>query len=75
MVFDRTYAGLRCRVTRPLTTRQGFLPRDSRGTVVSQMENLGRQLTTVAWDNGLVIPMLEGEVEIAGQKGYGHDDK
>ena len=64
---------MRCRAPRPINTWQGFLPKGLLGTIVSEMENLGRWLITVVWDNGLIIPMLAGEVEILeGEEGETH---
>ena len=41
-MIDRTHAGVRCHTRRMLRTVKGNLPRESLGTVVYEMDNLGR---------------------------------
>ena len=66
-MIDHTHSGFRCHIRRPVQTVQGNLPRDSQGTVIYEMDNLGRHLILVHWDNGLLVPVSPGEVEFAGQ--------
>jgi hypothetical protein len=66
-MIDRTQSGVRCHIRYRVRTVQGELPRDSQGTVVYAMDNLGRHLILVHWDNGLLVPVFPGEVEFAGQ--------
>ena len=63
-MVDRTHAGLRCRLVRHLNTRDGLLRRDTCGTVQYEMDNLGRHLVFVDWDNGMTTPVFAQEVEI-----------
>ena len=63
-MVDRTHSGLRCRVVRHLSTRDGLLRRDSCGTIQYEMDNLGRHLVFVDWDNGMNTPVFAQEVEI-----------
>ena len=64
-MVDRTHSGLRCRVVRHLSTRDGLLRRDTYGTIQYEMDNLGRHLVFVDWDNGMNTPVFAQEVEIA----------
>ncbi|HEV8713956.1 MAG TPA: hypothetical protein VGX03_14160 [Candidatus Binatia bacterium] len=63
-MVDRTHTGLRCRVVRHLSTRDGLLRRDAYGTIQYEMDNLGRHLVFVDWDNGMTTPVFAQEVEI-----------
>jgi hypothetical protein len=63
-MIDRTRAGKRCRAVRFVRTVEGDLPRDARGTVSYEMENLDRQLVLVRWDMGFTVPAFPHEIEI-----------
>jgi hypothetical protein len=66
-MIDRKYAGARCRAVRHITTREGLLRRGACGTVRYELDNLGRRLIFVEWDNGMSVPVFPGEIEIGGQ--------
>jgi hypothetical protein len=40
------------------------LPRGSQGTVIHEMENLGRRLVFAHWDEGIVVPGFPYEIEV-----------
>lgn len=61
-MVDRTRSGYRCRTVRLVRTVKGDLPRDSFGTVVYEMHNLGRQLILVRWDVGFEVPVFPDEI-------------
>lgn len=63
-MIDRSHAGLRCRTVRHISTRDGFLWRDTRGTIRYEMNNLDRHLVFVDWDNGMNTPVFAQEIEI-----------
>jgi len=63
-MIDRTQAGLRCHTRQLVRTVKGDLPRKSHGTILYEMENLGRQLILVNWDNGISVPVFPDEIEI-----------
>jgi len=63
-MINRTQAGLRCYTRQLVRTVKGDLPRESRGTILYEMENLGRQLILVNWDNGISVPVFPDEIEI-----------
>ena len=61
-MINRTHAGVRCSTRVPLRTVNGLLPRGSSGTVVYEMDNLGRQLILVNWDTGFSVPVFPDEI-------------
>ena len=63
-MIDRKQAGLRCYTRHFVRTVKGDLPRDSSGTIVYEMENLGRQLILVNWDNGISVPVFPDEIAV-----------
>jgi hypothetical protein len=63
-MIDRTKAGQRCRTIRFIRTVKGDLPKNSLGTVRYEMENLGRQLVLVTWDEGATVPVFPDEIEV-----------
>ncbi|NOT56853.1 MAG: hypothetical protein HOP18_19820 [Deltaproteobacteria bacterium] len=63
-MMDRTHVGARCTTRSSLRTPAGVLPQGSQGTIVHEMENLGRQLLLVRWDSGFSVPTLADEIEI-----------
>src|SRR5262249_348700 len=63
-MLDRRHAGFRCHTRQLLRTVQGNLPRGSQGTVASEMDNLGRHLLFVHWDQGFSVPVFPDEVEV-----------
>jgi hypothetical protein len=50
-----------------LSTHDGFLRRDTCGTIEYEVENLGRRLVFVQWDNGMNVAVFSGEIEIDNQ--------
>jgi hypothetical protein len=67
-MIDRSHTGTRCRTRHFVRTVKGDLPRGSRGTIVYETENLGRQLILVEWDAGFAVPVFPGEVELEEQE-------
>ena len=67
-MLDRTHTGWRCRTQRLIRTVKGDLPRGSQGTIVSETENLGRQLIFVSWDTGISVPVFPDEIEWEAQR-------
>jgi hypothetical protein len=63
-MLDRTRAGFRCHTLQRLRTVLGALPRGSQGTVAYEMDNLGRHLILVHWDQGFSVPVFPDEVEL-----------
>ncbi len=63
-MIDRTHTGYRCHTRFLVRTVKGDLPRGSHGTVVYELENLGRVLILVHWDTGMSVPVFPDEIEI-----------
>jgi hypothetical protein len=63
-MIDRTHTGARCYTRSLLRTVKGALPRGSQGTIIYEMENLGRQLILVRWDIGITVPAFPDEIEL-----------
>ncbi len=64
-MIDRTRAGMRCRTIRFVRTVEGDLPKDTHGTILYEIENLGRLLVLVEWDRGFTVPVFPHEIEVA----------
>ena len=58
--------GTRCRSARTITFSGGIVRRATPGTLVSQRENLGRDLFTVNFDSGQKLILFAHEVEPVG---------
>lgn len=65
--MDRTHTGARCYTLRFIRTVKGDLPRGSYGTVLHEMENLGRRLILVHWDTGITVPVFPDEIALEAQ--------
>jgi hypothetical protein len=65
-MLDQIHSGIRGHTLRLVRTVKGDLPRGSRGTVVSKIENLGHHLMLVLQDTGIVVPMFPDEVAFEG---------
>lgn len=66
-MINRAYTGFRCATRQLVRTVEGNLPRGSQGTLVYEMENLGRRLILVNWDNGFSVPVFPHEIEVEGR--------
>ncbi len=66
-MINRSRTGARCRTRHFVRTVKGDLPRGSRGTILYETENLGRQLILVDWDAGFAVPVFPDEVELEQQ--------
>jgi hypothetical protein len=60
----RATEGRRCQAKRTIRSHQGFVSADTRGTITGEIENLGRRLIAVRWDNGLSIYVFSEEIAI-----------
>ena len=63
-MIDRTHTGCQCHTRFLVRTVKGDLPRGSHGTIVSEMESLGRVLILVHWDTGMSVPVFPDEIEL-----------
>ncbi len=55
--------GTRCRSARNIVFPGGMVRRSTEGTLVSQRENLGRELFTVNFDSGQKLVLFAHEIE------------
>lgn len=55
--------GTRCRSARTIVFLGGIVRRATPGTLVSQRENLGRELFTVTFDSGQKLILFAHEIE------------
>ena len=56
--------GTRCRSARTIVFLGGIVRRATPGTLVSQRENLGRELFTVIFDSGQKLILFAHEIEL-----------
>jgi len=64
-MVDRSRSGTACRTVHQLRTTEGILPRGSRGTILYEMDNVGRWLIFVTWNNGMRIPVFPDDIEVS----------
>ena len=63
-MIDRTHTGCQCHARFLVRTVIGDLLRGSHGTVIYELENLGRTLILVRWDTGMSVPVFPDEIEL-----------
>jgi len=63
-VIDLSTHGLKCRAVREIRDHQGMINASAEGTIQYEVENLGRHLINVQWDNGLRLNVLADDIEI-----------
>jgi hypothetical protein len=63
-MIDLTSEGIRCRAAREIRTNWGMVTSSTGGTIQYEIENLGRYLILVDWDNGLSLNVSPSEIEI-----------
>lgn len=56
--------GQRCQAKRSIRGHQGFIGAECRGTIEAEIDNLGRRLIGVRWDNGLYMYVFPDEIDI-----------
>jgi hypothetical protein len=56
--------GQRCQAKRNIRGHQGQVSAECRGTIEGAIENLGRHLIAVRWDNGLCMYVFPDEIDI-----------
>ncbi len=66
-MVDRSRSGAACRTVHQLRTIEGILPRGSHGTILYEMDNVGRWLIFVAWNNGMRVPVFPDDIEVPEQ--------
>ena len=66
-MVDTSLTGMRCRATKEIRSHQGLVRRYSEGIIQYDMDNLGRHLISVQWDNGVIDYVYPLEIELLGQ--------
>ena len=67
-MVDTSLTGMRCRATKEIRSHQGLVRRYSEGIIQYNMDNLGRHLISVQWDNGMIDYVYALEIELLGQR-------
>lgn len=63
-MVDLSSEGMKCRAVRDIQSYQGMVRASTEGTIHYEIENLGRHLINVHWDNGLRLNVFPNEIEI-----------
>ena len=63
-MIDLSSKGIRCRAAREIRTNWGMVTTSTGGTIQYEIENVGRYLILVDWDNGLSLNVSPSEIEI-----------
>jgi hypothetical protein len=63
-MIDFSLKGIKCRALRDIQSYQGTVRAAMEGTIQYEIENLGRALINVRWDNGLNLNVFPNEIEI-----------
>jgi len=66
-VIDTSKMGKRCRLKTTIRAHEATLEADSSGTIIYEIENLGRRLVLVEWDGDASLYVFLDEIEIEGQ--------
>jgi hypothetical protein len=61
---NRAATGNRCRTNRLIRTHAGNVPPSAVGTILCEINNLGRHMLQVRWDDGLCAYVFPDEIEI-----------
>jgi len=67
-MVDTSLTGMRCRATKEIRSQQGLVRRYSEGIIQYNMDNLGRHLIRVQWDNGVIDYVYPLEIELLDQR-------
>jgi len=54
----------RCQAKRTIRGHQGLVSADDRGTIEGEIDNLGRHMFAVRWDNGLSMYVFPDEIMV-----------
>ena len=63
-MIDLSSEGMKCRAVRDIQSYQGTVSASMEGTIQYEIENLGRHIINVRWDNGLTLNVFHNEIEI-----------
>ena len=63
-MIDSSLEGRKCRAVRDIRSYQGTVSASMEGTIQYEIENVGRHLINVRWENGLRLNIFPNEIEI-----------
>lgn len=64
-MIDESKRGLRCRAKTIIRTPQAQLSVGNEGTILHEVDNLGRRLILVKWDDDSTLYVFPDEIEIS----------
>jgi hypothetical protein len=67
-MIDTSRKGLRCRAKTTVRAHEAKIEPESQGTIVHEIENLGRRMILVEWDGDSSLYVFPEEIEIAGEE-------
>ena len=67
-MINSMLTGMRCRATKDIRSHQGLTRRFTEGTIQFDLDNLGRHLISVCWDNGVIDYAYPFEIEITDEE-------
>lgn len=67
-MVDYTKSGKRCKTLVFLRTARGNLDRDEQGTILHEVESLGKWQVVVEWDRGVTVPVFPEEIELVAKE-------
>lgn len=63
-MIDMSLQGVKCRAVREIQSHQGRVSLSTEGTIQYEIDNLGRHLINVRWDNGLSLNVFPSDIEL-----------
>lgn len=63
-MIDTSRAGMRCRLKKTIRAHEATLEADSQGTIIHEIENVGRRMALVDWDGDSSVYVFLDEIEI-----------
>ncbi|OGQ18684.1 MAG: hypothetical protein A3C54_06775 [Deltaproteobacteria bacterium RIFCSPHIGHO2_02_FULL_60_17] len=64
LMIDLSSEGIRCRAAQEIRKNRAIVRPCTEGTIQYEIENTGRDLIHVQWDNGLSLNVSPSEIEI-----------
>ena len=68
-MIDTKRTGMRCAAKKMIRGHKIMIPPANQGTIIYEMENLGRRLILVQWDGSLSAYVFPDEVDITASMG------
>jgi hypothetical protein len=67
-MIDTSKKGLRCRAKITVRAHEARIEPESQGTIVHEIENLGRRMILVQWDDDSSLYVFPEEIELVSQE-------